>query len=385
MKKILVVEDDKDLRDSICDFLIKEGFTAIVAYNGEDGLEIARKNLPDLILSDIEMHTMDGFDFVRNIKKDTSIQSIPFIFLTVKHKEDDILQGLTLGAQDYVCKPFKYKILLSRIQIQLDLVSRKQLEERNKELSLTLEKISSLLEEKKEFINKMAHDIRNQLTPVIGYSDLLKVQVDCPEVTKATQIITNNSNLIKEMVAKIVENIKESFVTKVHEYFEEIHNEKRNPLDIGKLAKEVFDSHVLSAERKSQKLIFHCNEPVSIKGNRLELDRVMTNLVNNAIKYTYPNKTIEIFLEKDNDFGYFKVIDQGVGLSEEQINKLRTDPCKVGNIPTGSEESHGIGLKIVLVILKEHGGELDIKSEPEKGSTFTIKLPLFKEEKNVNS
>lgn len=364
MKSILVVEDDNDMRRRICNFLVKKGFNVLEAENGKIGLNKTKLQRPDLILSDIKMPEMDGFEFLEAIKYDDSINSIPFIFLTVIN---EIQVQVNSGAQEWFIKPFNFKILLKSIERQLLLSSmHKQLELKNYDLQIALTKKVKIIDLVKKFTEMVTHDMYNALAISTGNSELLSLNIEDPNMKKHLDALQKSL----ERIRNDAEHLRKEINTE--------NQKKLQNLEI--LASQVVDFNLMAARLKNQKIDFKKVDKCIVMGNSHDLMSAIDNLVSNAIKFSNEKKTIWVSLDKDSASVIFIVGDEGMGLTKEQIKKVYTDPGNVGNTPTGGEESHGLGLTIVRFIIEDHNGELIIESEPGKGSTFTMKLPLAKDE-----
>jgi DNA-binding response OmpR family regulator len=175
MNKILVIEDEKDTLEPLCDILEDEGFQPLQAENGKVGVEMAQKHKPDLILCDINMPEMNGYKVLEELGKNPETSGIPFIFLTVFSKRNDILKGVELGAQDYITKPFDRNDLLARIRMHLRLNSaRHKLKEVNDELVDLNELLENSGLEWRDSVGSVANDLKKILQTIDHYTGILK-------------------------------------------------------------------------------------------------------------------------------------------------------------------------------------------------------------------
>ncbi len=363
MQTILIVEDEEDIRGRIALFLKKEGFQILKAENGKIGLEMALAHHPDLILCDIKMPDMDGIELLKEVRKAPSLLEIPFIFLTVKDSEEDLFKGIDLGAVDYVTKPFDIDVLLARIKIQIELPDyRRELEA---ELS---QKRKDAGEEYEKMVRNAVHDLKDPLTGVIGNASIIQNKFGSDgDLRKYVEKIIRCSTKLDAIINGILDYLNDEPVN-----LEKLHT--------GEIVENVVKDNLQKAEKKKQQLTAEIQGEFPVNSDELKLNRILTNLVGNAIKYSEPGKSTRVTLEKSRNSVVIKVIDQGPGFTQEQKEALFSDPRKVGNKPTGGEGSHKYGIKSVLRCLREIGGELQLESEPGKGSTFIVILPAWDRE-----
>lgn len=363
MKKILVVEDESDLREEVRDFLRKEGYLVEEAADGLEGLEMVKIHKPDLILSDIKMPRMNGLTFLKECRMSNSTILTPFIFLTVKSEEKEIQEGLALGAQDYITKPFNMETLLERIKRHLEQLDyRQQLEKKNLELQVSYNKIKKLLEHKVQTVRMMTHDMRSPLTVVSGYAEMLGAKVEKLEWKKKLDAIHKSSLRIQTMINRLLRDYKS----------------KRGKVDLGKCAVEVVENNRDNASLEEQDLFIECvEEGCIIVGDRDELIIAMDNLVGNGVRHTANEgeKKIRVSVKKNSDYIYFRVKDKGPGLTKEKIDKLLIEPLSGGDVDENRKAPHGFGIWITKSIAEDHDGQLLIESEPGEGATFSLKFP----------
>lgn len=202
MKKILLIEDDKNLSNNIKDFLTEEGFEVIVAFDGDEGINKAKKIMPDLIISDITLPNKDGYQVLEEITKDNALSKVPFIYLTAKVEKDDLRKGMLLGADDYIFKPFKLDDLLHSINIRL---KKFDIIQSSDELNL---KNGKLDPNDKVFI-KFHKQIQ-----VISVKDIKYIKAQNPYVLLKCK--SNKTALIRESIKKWEEKLPEKFFMRIH-------------------------------------------------------------------------------------------------------------------------------------------------------------------------
>ena len=193
MKNILVIEDEEFVRETISDMLEIEGYIPILAKNGEAGLECLSQIKPDLILCDINMPVMDGYEVLERLKSTESLSTIPFIFLTAKASNDDMRRGMELGADDYIFKPFKAKDLLNAINTRLEVYDRSKVMTETKLDELRLQLASSL-----------PHEFRTPLNVILATSQFLHKKMDLMEKNEIKDMIyniVNSGNRLSKLIS----------------------------------------------------------------------------------------------------------------------------------------------------------------------------------------
>lgn len=261
--------------------------------------------------------------------------------------------------------------------MQLDLLNyRRRLEAEKQEYFETIAMINDHLKLKSHLINQITHDIKNQLSPVVGYADViltnlstLKLEEEKEKlIRKPTDTIKKHSERIEQQLQDLLNDIKQE--------------SKKRLLNLETLAGDVVCYNYDNAKLKHQEIEFESQKDLPVEGRKYDLMSAMDNLIGNAMKYSPENTKIRVSVEKDADFVYFKVRDQGPGLTEEQKEKFKTDPANVGNKPTGGETPNGIGARTIITVIENHEGELIIESEPGNGAAFIMKLPAAFEDIN---
>ena len=359
---LLIVDDEPDnLR--ILSSLLRNEHQVIVAKSGRQALTLAREVQPDLILLDVVMPEMTGFEVIEKLKRDPATIDIPVIFITGLQSSKDETLGFELGAVDYIHKPFNPAIVKARVASQLKIIQQK-LELKN--LSRELQKAS---EAKGMFLANMSHEIRTPLTTIIGYTEsLLANELPELELPNALGIINNSSKHLLSLVNDILDFSK----IEAGELSIEI-----LPTDIIQLFDQV---NVMCQELAKTKgltinwLLEGCL-PSHIETDPTRLKQILINLLSNAIKFTEQG-TITIRLAASETMMSIAIIDQGIGIAEDKINKLFTSFSQVDNSTSRQYGGTGLGLSISQNLAHNLGGHIEVTSELEIGSTFTLSLPI---------
>ena len=371
---ILIVDDTETNVRLLSHVLRQAGFNIIVAFNGADAMELATKRTPDLILLDIMMPEMDGFEVCARLKADEPLSEIPVIFLSALSDTTDKIEGFNAGGVDYITKPFQKDEVLARIQTHLYL--RKLQRERNERIQILIEReieLSLLNKRKDDLVRMVSHDMKNPIMGIIGLIDILKEDelVDEKEKGSILDVMRSSGEKLLEMVKNVLD--KESNSNKVHEL------NKKN-FDLIAIAKKVLELNQAKAVLKKIELVLKSEEEECIAfvdPDKIEI--VLNNLVSNALKFTTPKGTvtIEIGYGEDKKNALIKVTDTGIGIPENMIDRLFRANSKVSTIGTAGEMGTGLGLDIVQLYSELHQGKVWVKSKENVGSTFYVQLPLF--------
>jgi signal transduction histidine kinase len=381
-KRIIAVDDNPEnlvaLRNTLKD--IYEVYPSPSAAKMFNLLEHIQ---PDLILLDVEMPEMNGYEAIKKIKSDEKIKEIPVIFLTSMTDENSETEGLRLGAVDYIRKPFVTLPLLQRINTHLSLMEQQSeikqlLEIKTKEVSLRekaeLEALNAS-RAKGEFLSHMSHEIRSPLNAVIGMINIATKTDDVQTIKNYLEKAGNASKYVMGVINDILD------MSKIEANKLEL---SYGDFDFGKMLANIIDVTSVRAAEKNQNITVNVNEniPPFLIGDELRLSQVITNLLTNAIKFTPENGKIELKAEKTDGVAdgeitlKITVADSGIGISPEQQKKLFTSYNQADSDITKNFGGTGLGLAISKRIVELMQGTIWIESELNKGAKFifTIKV-----------
>lgn len=381
--KALVVDDEPINLQVIKHQLQLSGFAVEVAISGYEALAKLQIQAPDIILLDIKMPKMNGFELAKIIRKEYSIEVLPIIFLTALNHENDILKAFEIGANDYIIKPFSRQELLARIDshikikkineeyVKLNESLEKLVIERTAELEKKNEKLIELNKEKNEFLGIAAHDLKS---PLAG-------------IKLVAEVLSNNSNMSSEF-QKMFELIHHSTI----QMFGIISNLLDvNKIDSGEIETylevisfkaivlEVLEPYIDLAEKKKIKI--HIELPDSdsnIFADRILLNEILDNLISNAVKFTPLERIIYIRIKETSKSYVLEVANEGQGISKDEQKKLFTKFPRLSTKPTGKEHSTGLGLYIVKKLTEKINGVIKYKGDEGKGSSFFLELKKAK-------
>ncbi|MBD1844597.1 hybrid sensor histidine kinase/response regulator [Cyanobacteria bacterium FACHB-63] len=354
--RILVVDDTPDNCLLIQAILQDEGYQVELADSGKEALRLIEQSPPDLVLLDVMMPGMDGYEVTRRIRANPSLPFMP-ILLTTAYDQPSVAQGLDTGADDFIRKPVHFDELLARVRALLRL--KHSVDERDQ-----------IARQREDFVSRLTHDLR---TPLVAADRMLNLMSQgalgdlSGDVQDAiSTMIRSNANLLT-MVNTLLEVYRYEAGRKTLVF---------SPVDLAELAQEVVKelSPLAIDKHLTLKLEFNENDNFNAKGDRLELYRVMTNLVGNAIKFT-DEGSVSVRLTRV-DTGLvpavkLEVQDTGPGISESDRENLFESFVPGKHKRSGS----GLGLHLTRRIVEAHNGRINVSTELGKGSTFTVYLP----------
>lgn len=360
---ILIIDDNPVNIQVVGESLRSNGYDISVALNGKKGITIAKTKHPHLILLDVMMPEMDGFEVSEILKNDEDTKDIPIIFLTANISQDDILRGFSAGAVDYITKPFNFHELLARVKthVQLKLFSDKIEEDKRH-----LEKLNF---EKNNFLSIAAHDLKN---PIYSISMLAKVIRD--EQLKREEVVEFSSDIINisDRMLELIRNLLDINAIENGKFKVDIIND-----EISYTIQKVFESYKERAKNKNIKLHFSNNsEGKKVRFDENALIQIADNLISNALKFSPFDKNIFVKIENDDNYLYFKVKDEGPGVTPEDMKKLFGKFTKLSARPTADENSTGLGLSIVKQYAEIMNGNVYCESIQGEGAEFILKLQL---------
>ncbi len=368
MKKhpfILVVDDSKSSQLLIKKYLSSEPYNLVFADSGKQALAKARSNTFDLILLDIELPDLNGFEICRSLKKEPHNDATPIIFITMYGDGKNIVKGFEVGGADFINKPFSKEELKIRIKTQLDL------KQALKDLMVAKEKAEQSEKLKMAFLSNMSHEIRTPMNSIIGFAELLTDESLTKEEKEEfiSIIISSGQQLL---------NIIDEILTVSKQEAGEIKLIDQN-IDLNKLLSEIKTAHTKLIKDKPVELYLSIpegNNPM-IVGDKVRIKQIFDNLLSNANKFTSRG-----FIE----FGYqlsdknpekikFYVRDSGIGIPENKQALIFERFAQVEDYMTRSYRGTGLGLSIVKNLVKLMGGTIHLESEEGKGSIFWIEIP----------
>jgi len=389
---LLIIDDIPDNVSLLYHFLNKTGFKVLVASSGEEGIEMAAYVHPDLILLDVMMPDIDGFEVCRTLKSAERTKDIPIIFMTALTENSQKVKGFSLGAEDYITKPLQYEEVLARVNVRLNLrkqqrllqeeidirratevslqKTNKQLAERTSELQVRTEELEQRNLELDAFAHTVAHDLRNPLSAMVGLGELLLATYP-PNSLVDTKLAKQLHLLVQagEEMHKIIESLLLlAGVSKKADVDIE-------PLDMQQIVNQVIDQRIYHLlKRYTGKINLPESWPMA-RGYSPWVTEVWVNYLSNALKYGGHPPYLVLGHEMQADHKIrFWVQDNGPGISEEGQSRLFTPFTRLHQ---RFGEGHGLGLSIVKQIVEKLGGEVGVESHVGEGSLFFFTLPSY--------
>lgn len=359
MTKILVIEDNKDLCEDIVEMLDLEGYEAFKAENGKIGIKIAQREHPDLIICDIMMPEMNGFEVLEILRANSDTAVIPFIFLTAKTERLDMRQGMVLGADDYLTKPFDVDELLNSIATQLQ-----KRDDMNADVDRRMEQL------RENIVTALPHELRISLNTIIGYSDILQAEA---QILRPDQVILWSGHIhdAAYRIYHLVENylyyvrlqmmIEKGESIKVEEIIGNI-----API-IGSLAHRIAETH-----KRVDDLVVEVEDSSELKLNHSDIIKIVHELLDNAFKFSAKGQAVRITACVEDSFYAIYFRDEGIGISSEQSENIGA--YMQFDRWLHEQQGVGLGLAVVKQFAELYNAEFTIKGVLEQGSTACIRF-----------
>lgn len=364
--KVLLVDDNNDNIQLAMTLLRKQDFTIEYVLSGVEALDSVKINQPDLILLDIMMPEMDGFEVCKTLKDNPLTKDIPVIFLSARTETEAIVKGFEIGGADYITKPFKQMELIARINTSLKVTfSQRVIVEQNQKL-IELNKDKDLL------MQITAHDLKNPISGIAGLLDYIEdnyAKINESDIVEIIDTAKYGLNSAMNIIGDLLDN-----------YAYEMNKLKLNfeIFDIHSIVKKTCQQHFKRAEAKH--IRFNCkvvgNEFNYIEADKSKTVRILDNLISNSIKYS-PENTEIIVDSKVNDNKITIIIsDSGPGFKTEDLQKLFQKYSSLSAKPTGREISNGMGLYISKKLANVMNAEILIENNIDHGAKFSLIFSL---------
>lgn len=363
---ILVVDDISANVLLLKVMLELEGYKVLTASSGEEAFAKVGEKNPDLILLDVLMPGMDGFELTRKLKKIPAYQDIPVIFLTALDNPSEVAEGFKVGGHDFVSKPFNKIELLARVKHQISLIEAKRT------ILKQTEELQKTIEGRDKLYSVIAHDLRAPMASMKMILNVLCFSLNKEVVGEKMLEELQAANKISEELFSLLDNLLKWTRSQLH-----LLQPILQSYDLSKLVKGIVDVFNLVGSSKKVSISFHSPGEVLVQIDIDMIKTVIRNLLSNAIKYSYPNEEIEVNIRiEDNLFAVVDITDHGCGIKEDNKMKLLNVKTHFTTFGTNQEEGSGLGLLLAKEFLQLNKGELYFVSEEGTGSTFSFKLPL---------
>lgn len=364
---ILVVDDVVSNVLLLRVLLTNEKFKVITAGNGREALSQAVGAHPDLILLDVMMPEINGFEVAEKLKADPETQNIPIIFLTALNTTADIVKGFKVGANDFISKPFNKEELVIRVNHQISLIAAKRI------ILRQTEELRKTIMGRDKLYSVIAHDLRSPMGSIKMVLNMLILSLPEEQIGPEMFQMLSMANQSTEDVFALLDNLlkwTKSQIGKLNVVYQDF--------DIVETIASVIEIFNLVAGVKNIKVNFSMTEKVEVHADIDMMKTIMRNLLSNAIKFSYNDSEILVKVVIEGDMVVVGVTDSGKGMSEEDQKKLLNAETHFSKYGTNNEEGSGLGLLLCLDFAMKNGGRLWFESEEGKGSTFFFSVPLKK-------
>lgn len=369
--KILIVDDVMSNVLLLKVLLTNEKFNIVTATNGQQALEQVRKENPDLILLDVMMPDMSGFEVAQRLKADESTKEIPIIFLTALNSTADIVKGFQVGGNDFISKPFNKEELIIRVSHQISLVAAKRI------ILHQTEELRRTIMGRDKLYSVIAHDLRSPMGSIKMVLNMLILNLPSEVIGKDMYEMLNMANQTTEEVFSLLDNLlkwTKSQIGKLNVVYQDF--------DIIGAIEGVLEIFSMVAAVKQINIRMSNPENLDTLEVHVDVDMfktVMRNLVSNAIKFSNPNSEVIVEVRREDNMAIVSVKDSGCGISEEDQGKLLHTDTHFSTFGTNNEEGSGLGLLLCQDFIVKNGGRLWFESTKGVGSTFSCSIPLKKE------
>ena len=414
-KASILIVDDQPNNIKIVSTLLNTKYNLYIANSGAGAIKILEKVQPDLILLDVMMPEMTGYEACEIIKSNPDTKDIPIIFLTAKTETEDIVQGFELGAVDYIAKPFSAKEIVVRIQNHINLSiamktiqrQNEEMEEFHSELMKTNEELiaskdaieqnayevnmlnTQLLEtqeeltalnaellqanqERDKFFSLIAHDLRSPLSGIMSITELMISEAEELSEQERDEFLLNiRDSSIK--LFRLLENLLEW--AKVQRG---VMTFSPDVLELKEYIQLIISLVESNAMQKAISIDNKVDTEARVNADADMLNGILRNLISNAIKFTPMGGEIEVGISPTESHGFITIYvkDSGIGIPPKIIDKLFTLGENTSRPGTDGESSSGLGLILAKEFAEKHGGRIWAESEVGKGSTFYFTLPI---------
>lgn len=359
---VLIVDDVPTNVMLVQAILKKEGYTLLTTDSGAKALRIAQDKHPNLILLDIMMPEMDGYEVLQHLKSNPDTNNIPVIIMSALSDMQSIVKGYQLGATEYVTKPFQREELVKRVAHRFELFSIKRIKQ----------ELESTIESRDTLYSVIAHDLRSPLGSLKMMNNAILMMVDqetiSPEVFEMLQMMNKTS----EEIFQLLDNLLKWAKNRLNKQ-----SIFKQPADINSIINSTIDMYIPVAGQKGISITaLDMSKELMADVDIDMLKTIIRNLVSNAIKFTYEGGSIMVSTLTEGDEIIVSVKDSGKGIKkEDQVKLLKTD-THFTSYGTKNEKGSGLGLMLCKDFVEAHGGKLWFESEEGKGTTFKFSLKV---------
>ena len=365
--KILIVDDVMSNVLLLKVLVTNEKFAIATASNGRQALEQVEKENPDLVLLDVMMPDMSGFEVAQHLKSNPNTADIPIIFLTALNSTADIVKGFQVGANDFISKPFNKEELIIRVTHQISLVAAKRLI-----LSKT-EELQRTIAGRDKLYSVIAHDLRSPMGSIKMVLNMLILNLPSEKIGAEMYELLTMANQTTEDVFSLLDNLlkwTKSQIGKLNVVYQDV--------DLVEVTDGVIEIFSMVASLKKIRIREMKPEKMMVNADIDMLKTVVRNLLSNAIKFSKENSEVLVKMEEVDGMAVVSVQDYGCGISEEGQKKLLHTDTHFSTFGTNNEEGSGLGLLLCKDFVVKNGGKLWFTSKEGEGSIFSFSIPVKK-------
>lgn len=372
---VLIVDDEPNNLKVLHTLLSENGYHVHALRDSRSTVKLACDVMPELILLDINMPFMDGYEVCEALKAIPDVANIPVIFISARSQQNDIVKGFELGGLDYITKPIQYYEVLARVKTHIELYQHKQAVEEKLHIIQSMrqqeeEHFAKISDMRNQFIQAATHDLKNPLYTIMGYADLLNDMRDTltsDQLVQFSEHITLSSHKMNILISDMLDllRVESKFV-----------NLDLRMVNFNEFVLQQLAGHQLKAEQEAIELHFRSDvDQISVAIDPNLFSRVLDNLVSNAIKYSPSNTHVYITIMNTDTAVLLDIEDHGYGMSQDTIDNLFVPFFRAADIQKKEIEGTGLGMAVVKEIIDRHDGEISVQSVLGEGSLFRIMLP----------
>lgn len=362
MTKILVIEDEAAIRANIVELLEAEDFEVLQAKNGQIGINIAKAEIPDLIICDVMMPELDGYGVIKALRKEPNTATIPFIFLTALADKSENRKGMEMGADDYLTKPCMPDDLLKAISIRLEKQeiihkkSQQKLDELRSSIALSL-----------------PHELRTPLNGILGFTNILMSEYESLEISEIREML-GYIHASGERLYRLIQNFllyaEVELIANDPERLKALRSYEIN--NILNCITEISIPRAIQAHREKD-LHLDIQDGINIKISAHRLQKIIEEILDNAFKFSQPNTPINITSNIKDNYYILRITDKGRGMTPEQIAAIGA--YRQFERKLYEQQGSGLGLMLSKRLTELHNGKFMIESTPKQQTIVEIWIP----------
>ncbi len=357
---IMLVDDTPENLTVLAGMLRDQGYRVQAFPGGAMALKAAQARPPDLILLDIMMPEMNGFEVCEQLKADDTLKEIPVLFISALTEIADKVKAFAAGGVDYVTKPFQFEEIQARVHAHLEL--RRQ----RRELQEALRQLQKLEQLRENLTHMIVHDMRSPLTGVVGSFEIIALEQDTLTLTQK-ELLAIGQNSCRDLTGMV------DLLLDVSRLEAGQMPLNRVSCDILEIARGAVDSVTVQAREKSLILSVAGDATKGVVDSDI-IRRVIANLLGNAIRFSPKGATIAVDVSAVEDSVCVKVADQGAGIPAENHQRIFEKFYQADTSVGTKRASSGLGLAFCKLAVEAHGGKIGVESAPDQGSTFWFNL-----------